>query len=427
MKFSELDISPTVVRALDELEITEPTEIQEKSIPLMRQGKDVVGISRTGSGKTLSFCVPIIEHVKEGEGVQALVLAPTRELAMQISTEMVKFAKYTNFSIATVFGGVAIQPQMDKIRKSEVVVGTPGRILDHLSRGTLNLKGLKMFVLDEADKMVDMGFIEDINRILDQTNNEKQVILFGATISSEVENIKKRHMTDPETVKVKTQVHKDLLEQYYYNVKQHEKFSLLVHLIKTEETRKVIIFCSTKAGVNAVSRNLVKQGIKADMIHGDLSQNKRMKVVEQFNLGDLDIMVASPVAARGLDIKNVSHVINYDLAKDPQEYIHRIGRTARAGQSGKAITLLGDRDHDAFHSIKRKYDVHITLLFAENVPKLHFEMGSRYGSDRGSRRSGGYSSKGGSFSSRRSYSSSSSSSSSSSQPRERKWGASSGK
>ncbi|MBL7051464.1 MAG: DEAD/DEAH box helicase [Nanoarchaeota archaeon] len=399
MKFSEINISPNLVRALNEMDITEATDIQEKAIPTIKEGKDLIGISRTGSGKTLAFGVPILENVVKKGGVQVLILAPTRELASQISREMGKFGKYVNFSIATVFGGVAIGPQMDKISKSEIVVGTPGRILDHLGRGTLNLDGLKTFVLDEADKMVDMGFIDDINRVLECTNNDRQILLFGATISNEVKYIKQRHMNDPVTIKAKSQVKEDLLEQFYYDVQQNEKFSYLMHLLNKENTNRVIIFCSTKATVNVLTKNLRRNGIDADMIHGDLTQNRRMKVIEDFNNDKQEVLVASAVAARGLDIKNVSHVFNYDLPRNPEEYIHRIGRTARAGESGKAISLLSRRDHDSFGEIKRRYRIKIERLDVEKFDKVQFDAGQRFdgrrsGGGRSSGRSSGFGSRG---------------------------------
>ena len=399
MKFSEINISPNIVRALDEMDIVEATDIQEKSIPTIKEGKDLIGISRTGSGKTLAFGVPILENVVKKGGVQVLILAPTRELASQISREMDKFGKYVNFSIATVFGGVAIGPQMDKISKSEIVVGTPGRILDHLGRGTLNLDDLKTFVLDEADKMVDMGFIDDINRVLECTNNDRQILLFGATISNEVKYIKQRHMNDPVTIKAKSQVTDDLLEQFYYDIPQNEKFSYLMHLLNKEKTNRVIIFCSTKATVNVLTKNLRRHSIDADMIHGDLTQNRRMKVIEDFNNGKQEVLVASAVAARGLDIKNVSHVFNYDLPRNPEEYIHRIGRTARAGEYGKAISLLSRRDHDSFGEIKRRYRIKIERLDLDKFEKVQFDAGQRFdgrrsGGGRSSGRSSGFGSRG---------------------------------
>jgi superfamily II DNA/RNA helicase len=372
--FEDLQVRPEIVQSLKREGIVEPTSIQEKTIPLVHQGKDVIGISRTGSGKTAGFGVPLIEMMALKQGVQGLVLAPTRELANQISKELRKWAQLLNVKVATVFGGVGIDPQVREIAASEIVVGTPGRILDHLSRGSLDLGKLRCFVLDEADKMVEMGFIEDIERILSATPKERQILLFGATISSEVDYIKSKHMRDVVIAEAELHVKKDLLKQYYYNTKHNEKFSLLVHLLGKEDTGRVIIFCSKRSTVELVQKNLRAQQIKAEMIHGKMSQNKRLHVIERFNEGKVQHLVASAVAARGLDIKDVTHVFNYDLAMDPQEYIHRVGRTARAGETGVAITLLSPTDHEAFHAILNRYDVEVNELPAENFKKLRFEI-----------------------------------------------------
>lgn len=375
MTFKLLNINSDIVRSLDEQGLTKPTPIQEKAIPLIMSGKDIIGISKTGSGKTAAFGIPVLEKVVPGKGLQVLIMAPTRELACQISQELNKFGKYLRCSITTVYGGVAIQPQMDKIARADIVVGTPGRLLDHLQRNTLNLSLLKCFVLDEADKMVEMGFIEDIRKILDCTKKDKQMLLFGATISEEIEYLKRNYMNKPETARADTHLKEEFLKQYYYNVEPHEKFSLLVHALKKEDTGRVIIFCSTRSTVEILTKNLNFQGITAEMIHGKLNQNRRLRVMNNFNKGNPNILVASAVAARGIDIKDVTHIFNYDLSKDPQEYIHRIGRTARAGALGKAITLLSPRDHEAFNSILNMHNVNVELLQLEEFPRLHFKTG----------------------------------------------------
>ncbi len=385
MSFTELKVKQEVVKALTEEGITKPTNIQEQAIPLIHNGHDLIGISRTGSGKTASFGIPLIEKIVPQKGVQGLVLAPTRELANQISKEFQKWSKYLNISIATVFGGVAIDPQADKIARSEIVVGTPGRVLDHLSRGTLNLSTLTCFILDEADKMVEMGFIEDIERILSATPKNRQILLFGATISNEIDHIKNTHMHNVAVAEAELHVKKDLLEQYFYNIKSHEKFSLLAHLLKKDDVGRAIIFCSKRSTVELVNKNLRTHGVKAEMIHGKMRQNKRLQVIDRFNAGKTDYLVASAVAARGLDIQGVTHVFNYDLANDPQEYVHRVGRTARAGQSGVAVTLLAPQDHEAFHAIFRRYDLDVEELPREDFPKLRFETQQRRNSHFGGR------------------------------------------
>src|SRR3989338_2257604 len=378
MNFENLQIRSEIVQALKEEGITSPTDIQEKSIPLIKEGKDVVGISRTGSGKTAAFGVPLLEKVVPRKGVQALVLSPTRELTNQIAHELKKWSKHLNLGIAAVFGGVSLEPQREAIARSEIVVGTPGRIVDHLSRRNLDLSKLKMFVLDEADKMVDMGFIEHIERILSVTPAQKQMVLFGATISDEIDHLKKRYMNNVVKVETELQVEKDLLKQFYYDVKTHEKFSLLVHLLRKESTDRVIIFCSKRTTVELVHKNLQLQNIKAGMIHGKMRQSKMLEVINQFNKGKIRILVASAVAARGLDIKDISHVFNYDLANDPQEYVHRVGRTARAGESGKAITLLSEQDHDNFGHILSRNRIEVEALPLEDFARLRFDRGQRF-------------------------------------------------
>jgi len=390
MLFEDLNVKKELVQGLKEMGLTEPTDIQQKAIPLIKEGKDVISISKTGSGKTAAFGIPILENIKPEEGIQYLIIAPVRELAVQISNELRKFGKFTMFHVATVYGGVGIGGQLDALQRAEVVVGTPGRLLDHLENYDLDLSKIKTVVLDEADKMVEMGFIEDIKLILSKTPKQKQMLLFGATISNEVEGLKQDYMRNPITVQTESHVEEEYLEQYYYNVKQHEKFSLLVHLLKKETKDLTIIFCSARSTVELIKKNLRAQGIKAEMIHGKLTQNRRLKVIEDFHKGIHNILVASAVAARGLDIKDVSHIFNYDLSRDPQEYIHRVGRTARAGKSGKAITLLSERDHDVFREILHRYPVEVKELPEEEFERLRFDAGS-FRQRGGSRGRGGYS------------------------------------
>ncbi len=282
-----------------------------------------------------------------------------------------------------VFGGVGINPQIDALKTADIVVGTPGRLLDHLQRRTLDLSRIKIAVLDEADKMVEMGFIEDIEKIISQAPKEKQMLLFGATISNEIDMLKRKHMHDPVVAKAESYVKEDFLEQYYYDVEQHEKFSLLAHLLKKHEDH-VIVFCSTISTVDLVAKNLRDNKFQVGKLHGKLTQSKRLQVMKEFRDGKFRVLVASAVAARGLDIRDVKHVINYDLAKDPQEYIHRVGRTARAGDEGQAITLLSHKDHDAFSQILDRNRFEVKKLEKEKFPRLKFN--TRYGSRRNNRR-----------------------------------------
>jgi ATP-dependent RNA helicase DeaD len=317
-------------------------------------------------------------------------MSPTRELAVQIAKEMKKYSKSMKVNYATVYGGVGMEPQITAMRKADIVVGTPGRLLDHLQRGNLDLSKAVMVVLDEADKMVDMGFIEDVEKIISQAPKTKQMLLFGATISHEIEQIRARHMKQPEVARAEAHVEGDILQQFYYNVNHNEKFSLLVHLLNKEKTDKSIIFCSARKTCELVAKNLRKNGVRAEMIHGKLSQNRRQQVMDGFNEGKTDILVASAVAARGLDIKFVTHVFNYDVSQDPQEYIHRVGRTARAGETGKAITLLSEKDYEAFNNVLRFYDVDVKKMPKENFKRLRFDASQGGSSSRFGGRSGGF-------------------------------------
>jgi len=383
MTFELLNIKPEIIKALKEHGIVSPTKIQKLAIPMIKTGQDVIGMSNTGSGKTIAFGIPMLEKAVPGRGLQILILTPTRELAVQITTEMKKYAKYLHCKLATVYGGVSLLPQTKELRDAEIVVGTTGRLVDHLNRGNLNLSKLICLVLDEADKMIEMGFIEDIEYMLSKIPKTRQVILFGATISDEINHIKHKHMKSPLVAKTELQVQEDLLEQYYIEVQPHEKFSLLVHLLKKEDMKRAIVFCPTRHGVDALERNLSRQGIKVEKIHGRLTQSTRLRIIREFNDGDCNILIASAVAARGLDIKGITHIFNYGLSKDPQEYIHRVGRTARAGETGKAITLLEPNEYDIFAQILDRFRVKIEKLPKENFERIAFQAHSRGGDSRG--------------------------------------------
>jgi len=383
MEFKDLNIKQEIIKALNELDITTPTEIQEKSIPIIQSGYDLIGISKTGSGKTLAFCAPIIERIDQQKNIQALVIAPTRELAQQIYQEIKKFSKYCPLNASIIYGGVSMQPQINSLKTAQIVVGTPGRLNDHIRRRNINFSNVKFLVLDEADKMVEMGFIQDVIEIIKQLPKKRQTILFGATISDEILMLKSKYMIEPKTVKLQLQVESDLLDQFYYDLQPGEKFSYLVHLLRKETQKLVIIFCNTRHQTDNLSKNLKKQGLDAKAIHGGLSQNKRLEVISGFHKGRPVILVATAVAARGLDIKNVTHIYNYDLPKDPQEYIHRIGRTARAGEKGMAITLLTDRDHEFFRAILGKYPIKIQKLDKERFERVTYDSGKRNFDKRG--------------------------------------------
>jgi len=367
-KFKQIGLGIGLLRAVKKANFSEPTEIQEKVIPLALAGHDVIGESATGSGKTLAFGVPIIEKVKVAGGLQALVLVPTRELAEQVSKSIRMFAKYNPLKIITIYGGVAIGPQIDGLERAEVVVGTPGRVLDHISRKTINLSKVKILVLDEVDRMLDMGFIHDVTDIIHYCPKNRQSLLFSATVSEEIAKISKKYMNEPKEVSAEVNVDPLKLEQFFYDVPSNQKFSLLVHLLKQENSKLVMIFCNTKRNADLISNNLKKQEFDAMALHGDLNQAKRSRVLESFHRSEKFILVCTDVAARGLDIKGVSHVYNYEFPKTKDEYTHRIGRTARAGKDGKAITILSERDYENFRRVTR-YD----SLNIKNVPLPRFE------------------------------------------------------
>ncbi|MEA3399220.1 MAG: DEAD/DEAH box helicase [Patescibacteria group bacterium] len=395
-KFRQLGISEDILKSIEELGFTEPTEIQQKGIPLSIEGKDVIGGSATGSGKTLVFGVPILQNIQRGQGIQALILTPTRELAEQIYNALGVFSKYNPLNIVTVYGGVSINPQFKAIKSADIVVGTPGRVLDHLQRDTLNLSKVKHLVLDEADRMLDMGFQEDVNKIISQCPTEKQMLLFSATIPPDIEDMTNRFMNNPVKVSAGAYVDPKKLNQFYYDIKSNVKFSLLAHLLKEEATGLVMVFCNSRSYTETVAKNLKKTGLDAIGIHGGLSQNRRQQVLDKFNSGKAFILVCTDVAARGLDIPGVSHVYNYDIPHDSNQYIHRIGRTARAGKSGKIVNLICDRDHENFSRVLRDYDVSITKLEKPYVEKIDIgrspdRQGPRRGGSRGGSRSGGYS------------------------------------
>jgi ATP-dependent RNA helicase DeaD len=353
MSFEKLGIEPRILDILRRAGFEKPMPIQRKCIPLVKEGKDVIAQSETGSGKTLAFAIPIMEKIERGKGIQALVVTPTRELANQITKEFLKLTAYKMVHITSVYGGVPIEPQIDALRTADVVIGTPGRILDHLERRTINLSNVRHLVLDEADRMLDMGFIDDVERIIRHTPRNRQTMLFSATIPGPVYGISQRYMEHPVSIETERHVKPEFLRQVYYDVMENEKFSVLVHLIRKENPKLAMVFCGRRHTADAVAKNLQIQGINAVVIHGGLEQNKRERIISDTHAGSVQVLVATDVASRGLDIKGVTHVFNYDVPDKKDDYIHRIGRTARAGKSGLAITILADPDYDNFRRILR--------------------------------------------------------------------------
>jgi len=359
MGFEELQLQPDILKAVIRHGFVEPTAIQKKCIPEIKAGHDVVGQSLTGSGKTAAFGLPLLEKIHIGKGIQALILAPTRELANQVRDTLTIFASFTRIEITAIYGGIGINPQFDALKHAEVVVATPGRILDHISRKTIDLRNVKILVIDEADKMFEMGFIEDVREIINYLPAKRQTLLFSATISSSIHQLIKTYLKNPCSIKEQIHVDKTLLKQIYYDVRQHEKFSLLVYLLKNKTPGLAIAFCGTRREVDVLTKNLRMQNIHAMAVHGGLSQNRRSHAVDSLKKENIQVLVATDVAARGLDIKNISHIYNYDSPKNSDEYTHRIGRTARAGNSGEAVTLLSERDHENFRNVMTDRSLHI--------------------------------------------------------------------
>jgi len=359
MGFEELNLHGDVLKALEKKGFTEPTAIQKSCIPKIKEGRDVVGQSLTGSGKTAAFGLPIIEKIHPGKGVQALILTPTRELASQVKDTLITFSAFKRLNITAVYGGVGMLPQIDALKRADIVVATPGRMLDHLRRNTVKLDKVSYLVIDEADKMFEMGFIEDVEKIIGYTPRERQTLLFSATISTGINHLIKIYLKDPCMIKEQIHVDKSLLKQVYYEIDKKEKFSLLVHFLRHKTSGLAIVFCATRREVDIISRNLKQQGINSMAVHGGLSQNKRTYAVDAIKKENIQVLVATDVAARGLDIKHISHIYNYDSPKNSSEYTHRIGRTARAGERGEAVTLLTEKDHDNFRNVMSDRSFHI--------------------------------------------------------------------
>ncbi len=372
--FRKLGLSEAFIKQIEEARFEEPSEIQEKTIPLVLAGKDVIAGSATGSGKTLVFGAQIIERCERGKGIQALILTPTRELAEQITGVLRHFSRYKDLEVGVVYGGVGYAPQIEAFEKSEIIVATPGRMLDHLRQGNVVLNNVKILVLDEADRMLDMGFINDVETIIKVCPKQRQTLLFSATITPDIGIIAKKYMHNPVEVSVESYVDASLLHQVFYDVPSDLKFSLLVHLLKNEKAGLVMVFCNTQKNTDFVARNLNYHKIDAIAIHGGLTQARRNKIMEIFHSKRVCILVCTDVAARGLDIKGVSHIYNYDCPKTSKEYIHRVGRTARAGEEGIAISIIAQRDYDNFRNVLRDPEIKIKQLQMPEIQKVGFRV-----------------------------------------------------
>ena len=394
--FQQLGLNAAVIKALKENGFEEPFPIQEAAIPLLLKGVDVIGQAHTGTGKTAAFALPILTKVKRNGPIQALILAPTRELAVQVTTEINKFARYTGIRTVAIYGGQSIRLQYNQLRKGiQIVVATPGRLIDHVNQHSIQLDNVKYVVLDEADRMLDMGFIDDIKFILFHINKDRQTCLFSATMPPEILRLAREYMHDAKEVRLnEEELGLDTIEQSYLVIPEKDKFKHLRNFIKSRDKKQTIVFAATKQRTQRLIGELKQEGFKAISIHGDLSQRERDNAMYRFKKGSDDILVATDIAARGIDVPAVGHVINYDVPAEPLMYFHRIGRTARAGATGKAISLVSQDRVDDFSRILKKTKQPILRLnegMGITVPIVKQRPYDRYQQGRSYRhKSGGY-------------------------------------
>ena len=376
VSFEELGLNMSIVKAVKEIGMENPFPIQEHCIPLILKGKDVIGQAHTGTGKTAAFSLPIISSLKSRGPIQALVLVPTRELAMQVTTEIRKFSKYMGIRSLAVYGGQSIHIQKEQLRRGvQIIVATPGRLIDHLKQGTIQLEDVKFVVLDEADRMLDMGFVDDIKFILFYVNERRQTCLFSATMPIEILRLSREYMKEPEQIRLnEDEISLETIDQSYLIVEEREKFKHLCNFIRNREKgQQTIVFVATKQRTQRIADDLNKEGFKVITIHGDLSQRQRDYSMNRFKNGSEDILVATDIAARGIDVPTVGNIINYDIPEDPLIYFHRIGRTARAGASGKAISLVSSSRYEDFARILKRTELTVKRLNDEigiEVPTL---------------------------------------------------------
>lgn len=356
MKFNELGLSEEMVQAVERVGFEKATPVQAETIPYVLKGRDVIGQAQTGTGKTAAFGLPTLQKINTSRRtVQALVVSPTRELAIQTQEELYRLGKEKRVHVQAIYGGTDIQKQVRMLKNEpHIVVGTPGRLLDHINRGTLHLDHVETLILDEADEMLNMGFLEDIEAIIKEVPEERQTLLFSATMPADIKRIGVQFMKEPEHIRIKAkEMTASLIDQYFINARESEKFDLLTRLLDVHQPELAIVFGRTKRRVDELSRGLRKRGYQAEGIHGDLTQNKRSSVLRQFKNGELSVLVATDVAARGLDISGVTHVYNYDIPQDPESYVHRIGRTGRAGKEGISVTFVDRNERTYLHTIEQ--------------------------------------------------------------------------
>ncbi|MFV0452687.1 MAG: DEAD/DEAH box helicase [Propioniciclava sp.] len=379
--FTALGLSKRILKALDELGYEAPSPIQAETIPALLEGHDVVGLAQTGTGKTAAFALPILQNLDlKQKSVQALVLAPTRELALQVCEAFERYASHLKVRVLPVYGGQGYGVQLSALARGvNVVVGTPGRIMDHLDRGTLDLTELRFLVLDEADEMLTMGFAEDVEQILADTPDTKQVALFSATMPRAIRSLAEKYLTDPAEIQVKGETRTaDNITHRYLMVSYPQKVEALMRLLEVENFEGMIVFVRTKNETETVAEKLRARGVSAAAINGDLSQQQRERTIGQLKSGKLDVLIATDVAARGLDVERISHVVNYDIPTDVESYVHRIGRTGRAGRSGDAISFVTPRERRLLRDIERKTGQSLTQMSMPTADDINASRLSRF-------------------------------------------------
>ena len=366
MTFDKLNLIKPILDALKKSNYIEPTSIQEKAIPEILKQKDLIGIAQTGTGKTAAFTIPILQLMAENHkgilGAKVLILAPTRELVIQIEESIRKYGEFMNFIVVVIFGGVSQVPQVKKLRKKvDIIVATPGRLNDLINQGHLDFSNLKYFVLDEADKMLDMGFIFDMEKIIRKIPTKRQTLFFSATMSKNVIKLTNKYLNNPEIIQVNPEVTTvEKINQKLFYVNSTQKNSLLLNLLREEKVKNAIVFTRTKHKANKIAQFLTENKIKSEAIHGNKSQNARTKTLENFKTGKIKILLATEIVSRGIDINNLTHVINYELPNEPESYVHRIGRTARAGNEGEAYSFCS--------ADERNYVNEIEKLIGQKIP-----------------------------------------------------------
>lgn len=357
MRFNELNLSREVLQSIEEMGFESPSEVQEHTIPTILEGQDILAQAQTGTGKTASFGIPMIEKIEDkSDGLQGLVLVPTRELARQVSEELKKLSKYKKFiNIVPIYGGADMGKQLRELKRgASIVVGTPGRVMDHMKRKTIKLQDLKFLTLDEADEMFDMGFRDDMKTIIEKTNPNRQTLFFSATFDNNIKEFSRLYQDNPARVIIeKKELTAEKIEQFYLELNRNMKTEILNRLILIHKPKKSIIFCNTKRMVEALEVEIAQKGYKVDSLHGDMRQSSRDNVMKKFRNNTIDILIATDVAARGLDVSDIDIVFNYDLPQQAEYYVHRIGRTARAGKKGVSFTFITSKDYPKFREIEK--------------------------------------------------------------------------